>query len=66
MRIIAVDDDSTSLKKIQGYLSKAAPEATCYYFDSSLAALAKAREEEIDVDSAGMPRRRAALKAPIP
>ena len=49
MRIIAVDDDSTSLKKIQGYLSKSAPHATCYYFDSSLAALAKAREEEIDV-----------------
>lgn len=49
MRIIAVDDDSTSLKKIQGFISKSVPDATCFCFDSSLAALAKAREEEIDV-----------------
>ena len=49
MRILAVDDDSTSLKKIEGFLSKAVPDASCYFFDSSLAALAKAREEEIDV-----------------
>lgn len=49
MRIIAVDDDGTFLKKIQGYLSKVVPDATCFFFDSSLAALAKAREEEIDV-----------------
>lgn len=49
MRVIAVDSDSTSLKKIKGFLSKTIPDATCYYYDSSLAALAKAREEEIDV-----------------
>ena len=49
MTILAVDDDATSLKKIKGILTKALPDATCYFFDESLAALAKAREEEIDV-----------------
>lgn len=49
MTILAVDDESTSLKKIEGFITKAMPDATSYYFDSSLAALAKAREEEIDV-----------------
>ena len=49
MTIIAVDDDKTSLKKIEKALTKVKPDATCYFFDSSLSALAKAREEEIDV-----------------
>ena len=49
MTIIAVDEDKASLKKIEKTLSKLKPDATCYYFDSSLSALAKAREEEIDV-----------------
>ena len=43
MTILAVDDDATSLKKIKGILTKALPDATCYFFDESLAALAKAR-----------------------
>ena len=49
MRILAVDDDKTALGKIKDILKKTVPDATCYYFDSSLSALAKAREEEIDV-----------------
>ena len=49
MNILAVDADSASLKKLKGFLSKSIPEATCFYFDSSLSALAKAREEVIDV-----------------
>jgi two-component SAPR family response regulator len=49
VRIIAVDDDSTSLKKIEGFITKTVPDADFFGFDSSLAALAKAREEEIDV-----------------
>ncbi len=49
MKIIAVDDDNTSLKKMEGYIAKALPDAECFCFDSSLSALAKAREEEIDV-----------------
>ena len=49
MNILAVDADSAALKKIKGILTKNVPEANCFYFDSSLSALAKAREEEIDV-----------------
>ena len=49
MTIIAVDDDKTSLNKIKKILTKVKPDATCYFFDSSLSALAKAREEEVDV-----------------
>ncbi len=49
MRIFAVDDDKASLKKIKEMLKKAAPDAECLFFDSSLAALAKAREEEVDI-----------------
>jgi two-component SAPR family response regulator len=49
VKILAVDDDKTSLERIKAILAKTVPEATCYYFDSSLSALAKAREEEIDV-----------------
>ena len=49
MKILAVDDDKTSLDRIKGILEKTIPDAECYFFDSSLSALAKAREEEIDV-----------------
>ncbi len=49
MNILIVDEDSASLKKIKGFLSKEFPDYNCFYFDSSLSALAKAREEEIDV-----------------
>ncbi len=49
MNILAVDDDNASLKKIKGILTKEMPDATCFYFDSALSALAKAREVEIDV-----------------
>ena len=49
MNILIVDEDSASLKKIKAFLSKEFPDHNCFYFDSSLSALAKAREEEIDV-----------------
>ncbi len=49
MNILAVDDDRTSLDNISGIIGKLEPEANCFAFDSSLSALAKAREEEIDV-----------------
>ncbi len=49
MNILAVDGDATSLKKIKTILKKVSPDATCYCMDSSLSALAKAREEEMDV-----------------
>lgn len=49
MNILTVDDDSTSLKNLKGILSKTMPDATCFYFDSALSALAKAREIEVDV-----------------
>ncbi|MCR5830541.1 MAG: response regulator [Lachnospiraceae bacterium] len=49
MRIIAVDTDKKSLDAIRSILEKTAPDSTVYYFDDPLAALAKAREEEIDV-----------------
>ncbi|MBQ3796164.1 MAG: response regulator [Butyrivibrio sp.] len=49
MKILAVDDDNASLKKIKSFFSKNFPDHICYYYDSSLSALAKAREEEIDV-----------------
>ena len=49
MNILVVDQDSASLKKIKTFLTKEFPNANCFYFDSSLSALAKAREEEIDV-----------------
>lgn len=49
MNILAVDDDSTSLENITGILKKLEPDSVCFSFDSSLSALAKAREEEIDV-----------------
>ena len=49
MNILTVDDDRTSLDKITGLIKKLKPDADCYSFDSALSALAKAREEEIDV-----------------
>ena len=49
MRIIAVDTDKKSLDAIRSILEKTAPDSTVYYFDDPRAALAKAREEEIDV-----------------
>lgn len=49
MNILTVDDNRTSLDKITGLIKKLKPDADCYSFDSALSALAKAREEEIDV-----------------
>lgn len=49
MNIIVVDNDKTALKKTKGILEKLLPEGNFFYFDSSLSALTKAREEEIDV-----------------
>ncbi len=49
MVILAVDDNSKSLQKLTQMIGETAPDATCLSFDSSLSALAKAREEEIDV-----------------
>ena len=49
MRIIAVDTDRKSLDTIRTILEKTAPDSVCDYFEDPLAALAKAREEEIDV-----------------
>ena len=49
MNIIAVDDDRKTLEELKGALSRFVPEADCFFFDSSLSALAKARESEIDV-----------------
>ena len=49
MNILAVDSDASSLEKIRMILADVIPEAVCSFFDSSLTALAKAREEEIDV-----------------
>ncbi len=49
MNILAVDEDKNSLNRIKGILEKVSPGADCFFFDSSLSALAKAREEEMDV-----------------
>ena len=49
MTILTVDDERTSLDKITKLVKKIKPDAKCHSFDSSLAALAKAREEAIDV-----------------
>ncbi|SFB96722.1 response regulator [Butyrivibrio sp. YAB3001] len=49
MNILAVDGDKASLSKIEKILTKESPDSTLFLFDSSLSALAKAREEEIDV-----------------
>lgn len=49
MKIIAVDNDKASLDRIRDHLEKTAPDTDCSFFTDPLAALAKAREEEIDV-----------------
>ncbi len=49
MNILTVDDDKKSLNKISGFLKELVPDSTCVECDSSLAALAQAREEEFDV-----------------
>lgn len=49
MNILAVDDDNSSLEIIAGLIKEMKPDSVCYCFDSALSALAKAREEEIDV-----------------
>ncbi|WP_044913331.1 response regulator [Butyrivibrio sp. WCE2006] len=49
MNILAVDDDKTSLNTVKKILTSVSPDSTCFYYDNSLSALAKAREEEIDV-----------------
>ncbi len=48
MNILAVDDDRAFLDKVKGILEKT-ENNTLYCFESALAALAKAREIEIDV-----------------
>ena len=49
MKIYAVDDDSGKLQKIADLIRSTYPEAELATFDSSLAALAQARTEEVDV-----------------
>ena len=49
MKFLAVDDERTSLDKVVGLIEKIKPGSQCFAFDSALSALAKAREEEIDV-----------------
>ncbi len=49
MNIIAVDEDKASLDKIKKCLGNIKPDANVFLFQDSLEALAKAREEEMDV-----------------
>ena len=49
MNILAVDSDKKALDGIRSILDKRRPKAACYYFEDPLAALAQARETEIDV-----------------
>ncbi len=49
MNILAVDTDSSTLKKLEKSLHKTVPDAERFFFDSSLSALAKARESEVDI-----------------
>ena len=49
MKILAVDKDKASLEKINAIITKVSPDSSFFMFDDPLAALAKAREEEIDV-----------------
>ncbi|WP_022761256.1 response regulator [Butyrivibrio sp. AD3002] len=49
MNILAVDEDKESLKKIKKIIETVSPDATLFSSDSSLAALATARETEMDV-----------------
>ena len=48
MTILIVDEDTAALAKISGILKSLRPDDELLCFDSSLAALAKAREQEID------------------
>ena len=48
MTILAVDDKKESLKRIAGIVEELRPDAELYTFTSSLDALAKARETEVD------------------
>ncbi|MCR5672568.1 MAG: response regulator [Lachnospiraceae bacterium] len=49
MKIITVDDNTKDLKIISDLIKEAVPDASVYDFDDPLAALSKAREEEIDI-----------------
>lgn len=49
MNILASDNDRSSLKKLSKILKNILPDADCRFFEDSPSALAKAREEEIDV-----------------
>ena len=49
MNILVVDDDRSSLENIKSIVNKLMPDSECSVFDSSLAVLAKAREQEFDV-----------------
>ena len=49
MNILVVDDDRSSLEKIEKIVNKVMPDSECSVFDSSLSVLAKAREQEFDV-----------------
>ena len=49
MKILSVDSNVASLKNTEEAIRKIDPEAAIYSYDNSLAALSKAREEEIDV-----------------
>ena len=48
MTILAVDDKKEALKRIAGIVEELRPDAELYTFTSSLDALAKARETEVD------------------
>ncbi len=48
MNILVVDDDRASLDEISGIINRIMPDSVCVVCDSSLAALAKAREQEFD------------------
>lgn len=49
MKIITVDDNKKDLKAVSDLVRSVLPSAELYDFDDPLAALAKAREEEIDI-----------------
>ena len=49
MNILVVDDDRSSLEKIEKIVNNLMPDSECSVFDSSLSVLAKAREQEFDV-----------------
>ena len=49
MKIIAVDNDSTSLKKTEEMIKSFSADAEVMLFDSSLSALDHARDEQVDV-----------------